>query len=168
MFTPTVPPEAPGDFQRPQNPDKDAPWWVIPDSRGILQGLLHVHRRSGYAKDIIVLVSKTTPITYIDYLTERHYDYIVTGEDKVDYRAALQELNKRYGIATLATDSGGVLTSILLEERLVDEVWLLVAPEIVGKKAVTLFRSLNQNVKLELVSCENVQGHVLLVYRVKK
>jgi 2,5-diamino-6-(ribosylamino)-4(3H)-pyrimidinone 5'-phosphate reductase len=168
LFVPTVPPEAPSDFQRPQNPDKDAPWWIIPDSRGSLQGLLHVHRRSGYAKDIIVLVSKTTPITYIDYLTERHYDYIVAGEDKVDYRAALEEINKRYGISTVATDSGGVLASILLEAGLVDEVWLLVAPEIVGKKAVNLFRTLNGPIKLEFTGCEAIKNHALLRYGVQR
>jgi 2,5-diamino-6-(ribosylamino)-4(3H)-pyrimidinone 5'-phosphate reductase len=168
LFVPTVPPETPSDFQRPQNPDKDAPWWVIPDSRGSLQGLLHVHRRSGYAKDIIVLVSKTTPLTYIDYLVERHYDCIVTGEDKVDYHAAFGELNKRYGIATMATDSGGVLASILLEEGLIDEVWLLVAPEVVGKKAVNLFRTLNGPIKLEFTDCEAIKNHALLRYKVPK
>ncbi|HSV49751.1 MAG TPA: hypothetical protein VLH35_05495, partial [Candidatus Acidoferrales bacterium] len=53
LFVPSVPPETPNDFQKPQNPDKDAPFWIISDSRGSLQGLLHVHRNSGYAKDVI-------------------------------------------------------------------------------------------------------------------
>jgi 2,5-diamino-6-(ribosylamino)-4(3H)-pyrimidinone 5'-phosphate reductase len=61
------------------------------------------------------------------------------------------------------------LASVLLEEGLVDEVQLLIAPEIVGKKAVTLFRRLNHTVKLELVRCETLKKkHVLLVYKVKK
>ena len=79
----------------------------------------------------------------MEYLKARHYDYIVAGNDHVDYKAALEELNKRYGIDTVATDTGGVLASLLLEEGLVDEVQLLIAPEIVGKKAVNLFRTLN-------------------------
>ena len=90
MFVPTVPPEEPSDYQRPQNPDKDAPWWIIPDSRGIMKGLLHVHRNSGYAKDVIVLVSSSTPKGYLDYLEKRNYDYIVAGDDHVDYRVALR------------------------------------------------------------------------------
>jgi len=169
LFVPTVPPETPSDFHRPKEPDKDAPWWIIPDSRGIMQGLLHVHRNSGYAKDIIVLVSSSTPKGYLDYLAKRNYDYIVAGENHVDYKVALMELSKRYGIKTVATDSGGVLASVLLEQGLVDEVQLLIAPEIVGKKAVNLFRTLNHNIKLQLVSCETIkENYALLVYRVNK
>ena len=31
---------------------------MIADSRGVLEGLMHVFRRSEYAKDVIVLVSE--------------------------------------------------------------------------------------------------------------
>jgi 2,5-diamino-6-(ribosylamino)-4(3H)-pyrimidinone 5'-phosphate reductase len=169
LFVPTVPDERPDDFQKPSNPDKDAPWWVIPDSHGILQGLLHVHRNSGYAKDIIVLVSSNTPKGYLEYLKKRNYNYIIAGSDHIDYKAALEELNRCHGIKTVATDTGGILASVLLDTGLVDELQLLVAPEIVGEKAVTLFRNLKQNVKLELIECKTVQNsHVLLTYRVKK
>jgi 2,5-diamino-6-(ribosylamino)-4(3H)-pyrimidinone 5'-phosphate reductase len=58
---------------------------------------------------------------------------------------------------------------VLLEQGLVDEVQLLVAPEIVGKKAVNLFRSLNKAVKLQLLKSEVVEkNHVLLAYKVLK
>jgi len=167
LFFKSVPPEEENDYPKPIIEDGDErPIWVIPDSRGILQGLLHVHRKSGYAKDIVVLASKSTPKQYLDYLAERHYDYITTGEDHVDYRVALEELNRRYGVKKVATDSGGVLASVLLEQGLVNELQLLVAPELVGKKAVNVFRSLSSNVKLDLIGCEAVKGHVLLSYRV--
>ena len=45
---------------------------------------------------------------------------------------------------------------------------LMVAPEIVGEKAVTLFRSIKQPVKLELVGCEPIKGHGLLTFKVIK
>jgi 2,5-diamino-6-(ribosylamino)-4(3H)-pyrimidinone 5'-phosphate reductase len=169
LFMKTVPPEEPSDFTKPMVEAGDQrPLWVIADSRGIMQGLMHVHRKSGYAKDIAVLVSNSTPKGYIEYLTARNYDYIVAGSDHVDYKAAFEELNRRYGVKTIVTDSGGVLAAVLLEQELVDEVKLLVAPEIVGKKAVNLFRSLNHSVKLELVHTENIKGHTLLTYRVLK
>lgn len=167
-FVAAVPPEEESDFQRPSDPNKDAVWWVIPDSRGSLMGLLHVHRKSGYAKDVIVLVSKSTPKRYLDYLAARNYDYILAGEDHVDYKAALEELNSRFGISRVVVDSGGVLASVLLEQDLVDEIELLVAPELVGEKAVHLFRRLNLTVKLELQRVETVRGNVLIVYNVKK
>jgi 2,5-diamino-6-(ribosylamino)-4(3H)-pyrimidinone 5'-phosphate reductase len=130
---------------------------------------MHVHRRSEYAKDILVLVSKATPQSYLGYLTERHYDFLIAGQDHVDYRAVLEQLNSRYGIKTIVTDTGGVLAGVLLDEGLVDEVHLLVAPEIVGKKAVHLFRNVKRNVKLTLARCETVDArHALLVYDIAK
>lgn len=170
LFMKTVPPEEPSDFFKPNlQEDDDRPIWVIADSRGVLQGVLHIHRKSGYAKDIVLLVSSRTSGAYLDYLKARNYDFIVAGDDHVDYRAALEELNKCYGIRTVVTDTGGVLAGILLESGLVDEVQLLVSPEIVGKKAVNLFRTLSQAVKLELIKNEAVkENHTLLIYKVSR
>ncbi|MGD6850618.1 MAG: RibD family protein [Candidatus Bathyarchaeia archaeon] len=169
LFLKEVPPEEESDYQKPlTKAGDDRPIWIIPDSRGILQGLLHVHRKSGYAKDIVVLVSKSTPKQYLAYLVERHYDYIVAGDDHVDYRVALEELNSRYNVEKVVTDSGGILAGVLFEQGLVDELHLLVAPELVGKKAVTLFRNLGGSVKLELIGSEAIKGHVLLSYQVSK
>jgi 2,5-diamino-6-(ribosylamino)-4(3H)-pyrimidinone 5'-phosphate reductase len=169
LFMKTVPPEEPSDFfKHTVEADDERPLWVIADSRGILEGLMHVHRKSGYAKDIIVLVSNRTPKNYLEYLADRNYDYITTGEEHIDYRIALEELSKRYGIKTIVTDSGGVLAGVLIDAGLVDEIRLLIAPEIVGKKAVNLFRSLNRKKRLELIRVENIKGHALLVYRIPK
>jgi 2,5-diamino-6-(ribosylamino)-4(3H)-pyrimidinone 5'-phosphate reductase len=160
-------PEQPSDWVKPKIKEDDTRgYWAMADSRGKLIGLLHIYRQSGYGKDVIVLVSDKTPKEYLDYLKARNYDYIVAGADHVDYRAALEELNRRYGFDTVATDTGGVLAAELLKQGLVDEVMLMVAPEIVGEKAVTLFRSIKQPVKLELVSCEPIKGHVLLTFKV--
>ena len=169
MFMQKVPPEEPCDFQKPKtDADDRRPVWVIADSRGILQGLLHVHRNSGFVKDIIVLASDCTPKSYLNYLAARNYCYIVTGSDHIDYKA-VSKSNKRYGIDAVMTDTGGVLASVLLEHGLVDELQLLIAPEIVGKKAVNLFRSLNCAVKLELIRSETIkESHVLLSYKIKK
>lgn len=170
MFMQKVPPEEADDFSKPEvDPEDKRPWWIIADSRGLMQGLMHVHRKSGYAKDILVLVSNSTPKAYLEYLKVRNYDFIAAGSDHVDLRLALEELNKRYGIETVMTDTGGVLASVLLEQGLVGEVQLLVAPEIVGKVAVNLFRNLSKTIKLQLLKSEVVEkNHVLLAYRVQK
>ena len=170
IFLKTIPPEKSSDFSKPTvEPDDDRPLWVIPDSKGILKGLMHVHRNSGYAKDIVVLASKATPKSYIDYLKERNYDFIVAGEDHVDYRLALEELNRRFDIKTAVTDSGGILASILLDAGLVDELHLLISPQIVGKEAITLFRTLKNTIQLNFVKAETIRNsHLLLIYNVIK
>src|SRR5512136_1914398 len=88
MFMKTVPPERPIDCQKPMiKEDDERGYWAIADSRGKLNGLLHVYRQMGYGKDVIVLVSEATPKAYLEYLTARQFDYIVAGCDHVDYRA---------------------------------------------------------------------------------
>jgi 2,5-diamino-6-(ribosylamino)-4(3H)-pyrimidinone 5'-phosphate reductase len=169
MVMKAVPPERSSDCRKPNDKEDDERgYWAIADSKAKLNGLLHVYRQMGYGKDVIVLVSDSTPKVYLEYLKAREYDYIVAGSDHVDYRAALEELNRRYGFETVTTDTGGVLAAELLTADLVDEVQLLVSPEVVGEKAVNLFRAVKVPVKLEFAGCEAINNLVLLSYRVKK
>ena len=143
---------------------------MIADSRGALEGLLHVFRRSEYCKDVIVLVSEKTPEAYIHYLKERNYDFIRAGADRVDIRQALEIANELYGFGLVVSDSGGVLNGILLEQGLVEEISLILNPEIAGKNGTNLFRSLEKSgIQLELIRNEIVEKkYVHLVYRVLK
>ncbi len=170
MFMQTVPAETPKDFVKPVIiADDKRPIWAIVDSQGTMQGLMHVNRRSEYTKNVIVLIANSTPKTYLGYLKERNYDIIQTGENHIDLRAALEELNRQYGVKTVVTDTGGVLASALLEQGLADEVQLLVTSELVGEGAVHLFRSLKKKVKLELLKSEILDNaHVLLSFKVLK
>jgi len=129
-----------------------------------------VFRRSEFSKDAIVLVSQKTPEAYINYLKERNYDFIRTGSDRVNIRQALEIANERYGFELVVSDSGGVLNSILLEHGLVDEISLILTPEIVGKNGTNLFRTLGKSgIRLELLRNEIVEKQcVHLVYRVLK
>jgi 2,5-diamino-6-(ribosylamino)-4(3H)-pyrimidinone 5'-phosphate reductase len=168
LFTEKIPVEEPSDFVKPViKADEVRPFWVLSDSKGKLKGLLHVFRRSCYCKDVIVLVTNKTPVEYIDYLKERNYSIITAGDERLDFRAALDKLAMYYNVKSVVTDSGGGLTSILLKEGLVDEVMLLVSPVIVGKIQTNLFRYLENKVNLELIRGERIRSnHMLIVYRV--
>jgi len=173
MYTEELPLEEKTDFIKPElEPGDERPFWVIPDSRGTLENLLHVYRRSEYCKDVIILASETTPKSYLAYLRERRYDYIISGEDHVDYDGAFELLNKRYDTKTILTDSGGTLSSILLEKDLIDEISIIISPVLVGEKSTNLFRNLhlkNDNVKLELLRSKIYDGDYLhLIYKILK
>ena len=165
-----IPPETEKAFQKPETKEGDTRQdWVIPDSRGRLRNL-HVFRDTQYCRDIILLVSRATPEDYLEYLKERHYDFIQAGEDHVDYSRALELLNERYGCKILRTDSGGVLTNALLQQGLVDEISLVVSPCLVGQSNPNVFRSLNlaNRLDLALLRCEALEGDLVhLLYRVK-
>lgn len=164
----TYPPEPRQAMRRPAvKPNDERQIWVVPDSRGILRNL-HVFRDTPYCKDLLLLVSSKTPREYIEYLEQREYDYISVGDNHVDLAEALRVLYEKYACRTLRTDSGGILTSVLLEQGLVDEISLIVSPCLVGTREPTVFRSLRlpQNMALKLISCEPLGGELSLRYSV--
>ena len=164
MFGPDAPPESEADFEKPAK-DPSLAYWVIPDTRGTLQGLLHHFRRYEHCRDVIVLVSKATPASYLSYLDERGYDHIQAGDDRVDHRRAFGALAATYGMSTILVDSGRTLGNVLLNAGLVDEISLLVAPQIVGRDGKNLFADVAVKTGLACTRCEMFPGgHVWLTY----
>lgn len=153
-------------------PDKGpgAPYFVIPDSSGITQGLLHGLRRVDYCRDAILLVSEKTSREFIDYLEERDYDYFVSGKDKVDLPRALDWLVEKYAVETMMVDAGPTLNRVLIEQGLLDEISLLVYPILAGGSCEKLLYQITESVegiKLELLKCTEVEnGLVHLLYKV--
>ncbi len=144
IFIGEIPPEENSDFSKTQIKSNDGspfcnPYWIIVDTSGTLEGLLHVLRRSEYCKDIILLVSEKTPLSYINYLRERNYEYVVAGEEHVDYRKALEICTNRYGFKRIVIDSGTTLCDIMLDEGLIDKIDFIIAPVIVGDGSETIF-----------------------------
>ena len=161
-----VPPEKPSDFQKPKR-NKKLPSWVIIDSKGKLQGLLHTCRQFEQVRDVILLVSQTTPKRYLRYLDERQYEYHIVGKDSVDLSEALALLAKTYQVKTIVTDTGRILGNLLLNQGLVDEISLLVHPVIVGKTAYPMFSDINKNLDGTLVKCEQLEKHYIwLLYKI--
>jgi len=167
-FTEEVPEEEPSDFIKPvAKPNDTRPYWVIPDSKGKLKGLLHVYRRSCYCRGIIVIITNQTPDEYLQYLKDRNYDIILAGEDKVNFRSALEMLNSKYNVRTVLVDSGGILAGVLVRQGLVNEISLIISPVIAGNRSQNLFRTFENKVNLDLIKADRLKGnHVLVVYRV--
>ncbi len=167
-----VPPEDAHAFRaRKQDPADTRPLLVVPDSRGRIRSW-HYLLAQPYWRDGVALCSAATPKDYLDYLEQRHIGCIVAGREHADMRLALEELNLRYGVKTVRLDSGGTLNGVLLRAGLVDEVSLLVHPELVGNQAPLTFMSDpggTANIKLKLTHCQKRrQGTVWLRYLVLK
>ncbi len=167
-----ISPEKKADFKKPKtSKDDKRPYWVIPDSSGILKGMLHLFRRFDYSRDVIILASEKTPSSYLKYLEKREYDYIIAGKEYIDYRSALEILAKRYNSKTVLTDSGGILNNILIEQGLVSEISIIISPVLVGMKGTRLFRSLGLQSTLKLKLLQNKvleNSSLLLVYKILK
>lgn len=161
-----VPPENPSDFQKPKR-NKKLPSWVIIDSKGKLQGLLHTCRQFEQVREVILLVSQTTPKRYLRYLDERQYEYHIVGKNSVDLPEALALLAKTYQVKTIVTDTGRILGNLLLNQGLVDEISLLVHPVIVGKTAYPMFSDISKNLDGTLMKCEQLEKqYIWLLYKI--
>lgn len=164
----------PGDDYQPPLSDggSDLPLLVVPDSRGRIR-VWHLLREEKYWRDAVALVSDSTPQEYLDYLEKLRVDYITAGDDHVDMRAALEELNSRYGVKVVRADCGGTLNGVLLREGLVDEVSVLLSPCLVGGtelRSIFIAPELTEGdgvVDLQLQRMEKLDGGVVwLLYKV--
>jgi len=142
------------------------PFLVVVDSRGQIRNW-PVVQREPYWREVVVLCSRATPPAYLDDLRECHLDTIVAGEERVDLRAALEELNARYGITKVRVDSGGILSGVLLRAGLVDEVSVLVGPYLVGGTSPrSMFvapdlASPEGVIPLKLIAVEKMRGDII-------
>jgi 2,5-diamino-6-(ribosylamino)-4(3H)-pyrimidinone 5'-phosphate reductase len=154
--------------------DDTRPWLVVPDSKGRIKSW-HYWKKQPYWRDVIVLCSAATPKNYLQYLEKQHIQYIRTGQEKVDLRKALEELNAQYRVQVVRVDSGGTLNGILLRAGLVDEVSLLLHPSLVGGTTPrSFFRAPDLTadtgaIPLELTHFEKVKENIVwLRYKVLK
>lgn len=166
-----IQPEKRADFIKPKR-DTALPYWIIVDTKGITKGVLHTCRSFEFCKDVIVLISEQTSEDFLSYLRERDYEFLVCGNEYIDYEEALSTLSKIYEIKTILVDSGPTLNGLLLEKGLIDEISLLLSPVLVGTKSDKLLTYLNlgkKNINLSLLASEVLDNAlVLLRYKVQK
>jgi 2,5-diamino-6-(ribosylamino)-4(3H)-pyrimidinone 5'-phosphate reductase len=150
------------------------PLLVVPDSQGrirIWDDVLETH----FFGDILVLCSRSTPQEYLDFLEEKYIKYMVIGYDEVNLGTALEELNLQFGVKNLRVESGGKLNGLLLRDDLVDEVCVLIYPNLVGGISPdSIYSAPDLNSKegvldLKLLKMEKLKNEIILLhYRVMK
>ena len=164
MFFNPVPEETEKDLIRPgQSPDDPRPASVIVDSRGKLKGLLHIYRNLEHVRDVIILVSETTPVEYLEYLEERDYPYLMCGYDHVDLKEAVRMLGDTFGFSRIVTDSGGRLNNILINEGIADSLSFIIAPVIAGRGLRKYFDDIDKTIRLETKESKKMKGGLLHV-----
>ena len=153
---------------REKDPEDSRPFLVIPDSKGQIR-IWNELFKMPYLRDIIVLCSKSTPEEYINFLNERNIDYLIAGDKQVDLKDAMKRLNSEYGINSIRVDSGGILNGVLLNEGLVDEIHVLIHPELVGsinKGSIFISKDLNplnDTIKLKLAHIDKLKDDIIWI-----
>jgi 2,5-diamino-6-(ribosylamino)-4(3H)-pyrimidinone 5'-phosphate reductase len=146
---------------------------AIVDSKGRVRNWSAI-KKQPFWKTSVSLCSRSTPKEHLEYLEKEGIDTIIAGEDHVDLKKALKELQKRYGLRNVRIDSGGTLSAIMLKEGLIDEISVILSPCVVGKDETAHFinpavSKLPEPCLLELKHVEEMEGGLIwLKYDVKK
>lgn len=105
-------------------------WLLVTDGRGRLRG--------GYTGQehpnthMLHLTSRAAPPEYLAFLREREIPYWIAGEERVDLPLAIRRLRAELDIACLLSEAGARLNGALLRAGLVDELHLILRPELIG------------------------------------
>lgn len=89
---------------------------------------------------VIEVLTEQAPAAYRAFLQKRGVSYLVAGRESLDCRIACQKLYRLFGIKTLLICGGGGINWTFLQQGVVDEVSLLIAPAADGDpNTVTVF-----------------------------
>lgn len=126
------------DFQAP-NDIKN--YIVSVDPKGILgfnSGFIEKKNRP--KAHVIEVLSETVSSDYLAYLRNAGVSYIFAGNDNLDCGLMLEKLYKLFGIKRLLAAGGGIMNWSLVQENLIDELSIVIAPAADGNTtAVTIF-----------------------------
>jgi riboflavin-specific deaminase-like protein len=146
-----------------------SPLRVIVSNKGRIDDRLKIFQSD--ISPIIIFSTRRMPPKNQEALRQRAILHI-TKADHVDVAAMLKTLRKKYNVRTLACEGGPTLFRALLEEDLVDQLNLTIAPYMFGGgKAPTLTglskKFLSASVQCSLIDVRTVGDECFLTYRIK-
>lgn len=86
---------------------------------------------------LICIVSEQVPEEYLATLRSQGISWICIGKEAIDLPGAMELLRSEFGVERMAVLGGGHINGGFLEAGLIDEVSLLLAPGIDGRKGQT-------------------------------
>jgi riboflavin biosynthesis pyrimidine reductase len=113
----------------------DQPLAVLVSGSGRLPLERGYFRRAGLRR---VLLTSAAGAAALDPAAAASLDVLAVGQETVDLAAGLRTLRAAYGVRWLLAEGGPTLNHALLAAGLVDELFLTVAPRLVGGPAVTI------------------------------
>ena len=123
---------------------------------------------------VVEILTEKTPSAYRAYLREKGVSYILAGQEQLDCKEAVRKLRQLFGIQTLLICGGGVVNWTFMQQGVVDELSLLLAPAADGASSTpAVFECMDSltssdPVEFVLKNIERLQGNgVRLTYLVK-
>jgi 2,5-diamino-6-(ribosylamino)-4(3H)-pyrimidinone 5'-phosphate reductase len=140
------------------------PYRIIVDSKGELP--LDSKVLDGNAKTIVAVSRSVNPI-FITKLKDKDVEIISLGDFAVPLRDLLWALYRR-GIKNILLEGGGTLGRRMFNEGFVDELYITVAPLLIGSGIDLFHGELDKHIELNLEGILQYGDQVVLHYLVKK
>ena len=149
---------------------------VSMDPKGELAFSSHILEKKGRpAAHVIEALTSKASFAYRAYLRRQGVSYLIAGEESLDCALLLRKLHSLFAIDRLMIAGGGVTNWSFLQEGLIDELSLVVAPVADGgTSAVSIFERPSflpdhGPVPFTLLEAKALEGNGLwLRYRAKK
>lgn len=89
---------------------------------------------------VIEVLTEQASLAYEVYLREKGVSYIIAGRNRIDCSHLVNKLEKDFGITRLMVAGGGIANQSFLQEGLIDELSLVIAPVADGSRtAASIF-----------------------------
>lgn len=118
------------------------------------------------ARTIIAVSQKASDVRLRD-LQKNGAEVIKAGISEVDLNLLIDKL-KRQGIKTILLEGGGILNHAMLSLGLVDEIYITIAPRILGSGINLINGSLEKEILLKLEGIIQLNDQVVFHYIVDK
>ncbi|MDO5336330.1 MAG: dihydrofolate reductase family protein [Eubacteriales bacterium] len=105
---------------------------VVADTKGTLLWT----DQTGSRKPLLILTSEQVTKEYLEYLDANHISWVACGKEKIVLIRAAEILAKEFAVARMAIVGGGTINAGFLAAGLLDEVSILLAPGIDGRKGM--------------------------------
>jgi 2,5-diamino-6-(ribosylamino)-4(3H)-pyrimidinone 5'-phosphate reductase len=144
---------------------------VIVSGRGTLNPKSDIFRYR--FSPIIVLTSARASVRNLKRLRAVADDVEIFGEDEMDFKAAFNWLREKWQVKNLLCEGGGELNRTLLQQNLVDEIYLTLCPLVFGgRHAPTMadgigVKNVNEATRLKIKSMNRLGDEIFIVYRVQ-
>src|SRR3989440_6663325 len=148
------------------------PLRVIVSNEGQIDASLKIFQADpGKAGPIVIFSTTRMPARYQKALRAKATLHLSAARS-VDLRWMLQQLRRDYGIRTVACEGGATLFRALLEQDLVDQLNLTVAPYLFGGANAPTLTGLSReflprSIRCSLIEMRIVGEECFLVYRIK-
>lgn len=103
---------------------------VVVDTKGTLLW----QDQAGSDKPLVVITSEQVTTEYLKYLDSLSISWIVSGKDHIDLASAMEILAEEFDVERMAIVGGGTINGAFLGTGLLDEVSILLAPGIDGRR----------------------------------